>query len=76
MEWLAGQLRQKLILADLDDGVRCDIQTLLAVLQCPVFEKIVTIEVRAAAPVALLCLSVASPSVTCAVASASATRTS
>lgn len=45
VEWLKSQLKEKLRNPELDDSVRCDVQTLLTVLQCPVFGKIVTIEV-------------------------------
>ena len=45
MEWLAGQLRLKLRQTDLDPSLRRDATTLLRALQCPVFEKIVTIDV-------------------------------
>lgn len=45
VEWLKSQLKEKLRSTELGDSVRGDVQTLLTVLQCPVFGKIVTIEV-------------------------------
>jgi hypothetical protein len=46
VKWLKHQLQDKLQEQDLSESVKTDILTLLAVLQCPVFESILTIEVR------------------------------
>lgn len=46
VKWLKNLLKDKLRNRELDPGVKSDMQTLLSVLQDPVFGKIVTIEVR------------------------------
>lgn len=45
VKWLTTLLKDKLRNRELDAGVKSDMQTLLSVLQDPVFGKIVTIEV-------------------------------
>lgn len=45
MQWLTAVLKDKLKNRELDASIKSDMETLLSVLQDPVFGKIVTIEV-------------------------------
>ena len=51
---LQAQLKEKLQMGGLDANMQSDIQTLLSVLQSPLFEKIVTIEVRPVCSIPIL----------------------